>query len=137
MSNEPRWLSKEEFENETNTNDLENECLVDIIAGVFCLNEKWFFVGRDFEGVNGPYDSYLSATKSCLDYLENDPHWITDEEMADLIIEHESFLSLSTNSTTTIGGKWYFYDETGSELFGPYKTREEAQEAQKKYSDTL
>lgn len=131
MSNNPRWLTKEEFDEITNYPE-RAQCL-DIIAGVFSLNDKWYFVGRDFEGVNEPYDDYMSAVKSCVDYLENDPHWLSEEEMS-LLPDDQKVLS---DSTTQLNGKWYFYNETYSQLCGPYQTREDAQKAQEEYEDTL
>jgi hypothetical protein len=34
-------------------------------------------------------------------------------------------------------GKWYFYDETWADRYGPYDGEQEAREALKKYADPL
>lgn len=125
MSNEPHWLTDEEIENELQTCEL--------LFGVCGLNGKWYFSDRELERVNGPYDSYHECVKSCLDHFENDPHWLSDEEMSKLPGDQK----ILSDATTKLNGKWYFYNETYSQLKGPYQTREDAQKAQEKYENTL
>lgn len=125
----PHWLTKEEIESELSTCEL--------LFGVGGLNCKWYFVSRDFEGVKGPYNTYSECVKDCFEYLFNEPHWLSEEEIAELIIGSTSFLPLSPDPTIEMNGKWYFYDENYDRLNGPYNTRKEAQEKQEEYEDTL
>jgi len=127
----PHWLTKEEIESQLNNCEL--------LFGIGSLKGKWYFVDRDFEGIKGPYDTYPECVKDCFDYLFNEPHWLTKEEVADLMIESKGFLTFhcGPDATTKMNNKWYFYNETYSELCGPYQTREDAQKAQEEYEDTL
>lgn len=34
-------------------------------------------------------------------------------------------------------GRWFFWDETLTQVYGPYETMEEAQEESKKYAETI
>lgn len=36
-----------------------------------------------------------------------------------------------------LDGKWYFWDETWADRYGPYNTEEEANEALERYGDYL
>lgn len=121
----PHWLTKEEIESQLNNCEL--------LFGIGSLKGKWYFVDRDFEGIKGPYDTYPECVKDCFDYLFNEPHWLTEEEMSLLQDDQKVF----SDSTTQLNGKWYFYNETYSQLCGPYQTREDAVKDQEEYEDTL
>jgi hypothetical protein len=60
----------------------------------------------------------------------DDTSWADHEEQRDLKLVEQA---ISVNSK----GEFYFWDETGSEAHGPYKTVEDARGAQVAYADTI
>lgn len=125
MNNKPHWLTKEEIESQFS--------ICELVFGVCGLNGKWYFSNVELEGVHGPYDTYQECVEACCEYIINIPHWLTEQEMRKLPEDSK----LYCDATTFLKGKWYFYNETYSQLNGPYQTRKAAQEAQEKYEDTI
>lgn len=64
------------------------------------------------------------------------PHWLTAEEQRWVITKP----GFSKDGNPVICGDdnmWYFFDETWTEVYGPYQTQEEANEGCSRYASTL
>jgi hypothetical protein len=58
--------------------------------------------------------------------------WLSDGDFTELGGEQENDGPLSKYA-----GKWYFYDETYSEMYGPFDEKEDARKACESYAKTL
>ena len=64
------------------------------------------------------------------------PHWLSPNEIVYLgKAQHRS--PLDSNIFQYCDRYWYFWDDTGVDCFGPYKTEEEAQKELLRHSDWL
>lgn len=62
-----------------------------------------------------------------------EPHWITEEEEKHLGSEKWE-PRYNGDPVVRFGSLWYFFDETWTELFGPFENIEDADESVKKYT---
>jgi hypothetical protein len=64
------------------------------------------------------------------------PHWLNEDEMKKLGKEQSGWEGPS-KCLVKYNKLWYFYDETWSNLFGPFKEKDSATEAVMLYSKSL